>query len=273
MEQIGDEPYQIKEKFAGIDVAVCEKRVKGIEMLMAENNMLQAILLDDAYQHRYVEAGLNILLIDSNRPVWRDNVMPFGRSRESISGIRRADIVILTKCIGMTAEQKEEYRRYIKGFADIPVYFSAIRYGEPYSLSTGETMHKGISEESHILLVTGIANPQPLKTEIEKRGAKVELMQYADHHNFSNTDFEDMAKRFATVPPFIEDQPLLLDSGVERQKSLFARISKDYAQIVRASVDAGKQYKVRITCKDANDKTYTSDEIPVTIRFYGNIAC
>ena len=196
MEQIGDEPYQIKEKFAGIDVAVCEKRVKGIEMLMAENNMLQAILLDDAYQHRYVEAGLNILLIDSNRPVWRDNVMPFGRSRESISGIRRADIVILTKCIGMTAEQKEEYRRYIKGFADIPVYFSAIRYGEPYSLSTGETMHKGISEESYILLVTGIANPQPLKTEIEKRGAKVELMQYADHHNFSNTDFEDMVKRF-----------------------------------------------------------------------------
>ena len=195
MEQIGDEPYQIKEKFAGIDVAVCEKRVKGIEMLMAENNMLQAILLDDAYQHRYVEAGLNILLIDSNRPVWRDNVMPFGRLRESISGIRRADIVILTKCIGMTAEQKKEYRRYIKRFADVPVYFSAIRYGEPYHLSTDKTTHS-ISEESNILLVTGIANPLPLKAELEKRDAKVELMQYADHHNFSNADFEEIAKRF-----------------------------------------------------------------------------
>ena len=77
MELIGDEPYQIKDKFKNIDVAVCEKRVKGIEQLTAGNSALQAILLDDAFQHRYVKAGLNILLIDSNRPVWRDNVMPF----------------------------------------------------------------------------------------------------------------------------------------------------------------------------------------------------
>lgn len=101
---------------------------------------------------------------------------------------------------------------------------------------------------------------------------KCDLITNTGRVELEGVFFEDMAKRFATVPPFIEDQPLLLDSGVERQKSLFARISKDYAQIVRASVDAGKQYKVRITCKDANDKTYTSDEIPVTFRFYGNIA-
>lgn len=85
--------------------------------------------------------------------------------------------------------------------------------------------------------------------------------------------FEDMSKRFAAIPPFISNQPLLLDSGTERQKSLFAQISKEYAKILKESVGAHKQHKVRITCKDANDKTYTSDEIPVTIRFYGNIAC
>lgn len=105
MQQIGDEPFQIKNKFKDIDVAVCEKRVYGIEQLTKENSELQVILLDDAFQHRHVKTGLNILLIDSNRPVWNDCVMPFGRLRERISGIRRADIVIMTKCREMTEEQ------------------------------------------------------------------------------------------------------------------------------------------------------------------------
>lgn len=195
MEQIGDEPFQIKQKFPHIDVAVCEKRVEGIGKLMRGNKALQAVLLDDAFQHRYIKAGLNILLIDSNRPVWRDCVMPFGRLRESIHGIARADIVIFTKCKGLTPEQKSAYRRYIKRIKDVPVYFTAIRYGEPTPLygSTGAT----ITDGCRVLLVTGIANPLPLKAEIEARGAMVELMQYGDHHNFSTADFEEMATRFA----------------------------------------------------------------------------
>ena len=193
MEQIGDEPFQIKQKFPDIDVAVCEKRVEGIGKLMAGNKALQAVLLDDAFQHRYIKAGLNILLIDSNRPVWRDCVMPFGRLRESIHGITRADIVIFTKCKGLSTEQKSAYRRYIKGIKDIPVFFTAIRYGKPYQLfGNGDA-----TIADRVLLVTGIANPQPLKAEIEEHGAKVELMQYGDHHNFSTADFEDIATRFA----------------------------------------------------------------------------
>lgn len=194
MEQIGDEPFQIKEKFGDIDVAVCEKRTEGIDRLVTENKALQAVLLDDAFQHRHVKAGLNILLIDSNRPVWRDNVMPFGRLRESIGGISRADIVIFTKCKGVTAEQKRAYRSYIKEIKDIPVYFTAIRYGKPYPLFNSANV--AIAQESRVLLVTGIANPQPLKAEIEERGAKVELMQYGDHHNFTDADFDDIVKQF-----------------------------------------------------------------------------
>lgn len=194
MEQIGDEPFQIKEKFADIDVAVCEKRTEGIDRLVTENKALQAVLLDDAFQHRHVKAGLNILLIDSNRPVWRDNVMPFGRLRESIGGISRADIVIFTKCKGVTAEQKSAYRSYIKEIKDIPVYFTAIRYGKPYPLFN--SANTAMPQESRVLLVTGIANPQPLKAEIEERGAKVELMQYGDHHNFTDADFDDIVKQF-----------------------------------------------------------------------------
>lgn len=194
MEQIGDEPFQIKEKFADIDVAVCEKRTEGIDRLVTENKALQAVLLDDAFQHRHVKAGLNILLIDSNRPVWRDNVMPFGRLRESIGGISRADIVIFTKRKGVTAEQKSAYRSYIKEIKDIPVYFTTIRYGKPYPLFN--SANTAMPQESRVLLVTGIANPQPLKAEIEERGAKVELMQYGDHHNFTDADFDDIVKQF-----------------------------------------------------------------------------
>ena len=196
MEQIGDEPFQIKEKFNDIDVAVCEKRVNGIEELLVGNDRLQAILLDDAFQHRYVKAGLYVLLIDSNRPVWSDNVMPFGRLRESIAAVRRADIVIFTKCKGISNEQKAKYRSFIKGANDVPVYFTTVRYGKTYPLSGITDCDVGINGEDRILLVTGIANPLPLKKELEERGARVELMQYPDHHNFTKTDFNDIAKRF-----------------------------------------------------------------------------
>ena len=194
MELIGDEPFQIKEKFTDIKVAVCERRAVGIERLLAEEKALQAILLDDAFQHRYVKAGLNIVLIDSNRPVWRDNVMPLGRLRESAGAIARADIVIFTKCKGVTAEQKRAYCSYIKEIKDIPVYFTTIRYGKPYPLFGNSAA--AITKGDRVLLVTGIATPQPLKTEIEGYGAKVELMQYGDHHDFSATELEEIAARF-----------------------------------------------------------------------------
>lgn len=195
MQQIGDEPFQIKNKFNEIDVAVCEKRVNGIEQLMKEERDIQAILLDDAFQHRHVKAGLNILLIDSNRPIWNDCVMPFGRLRERISGIRRADIVIMTKCKEMTAEQITNCREFIGRYKNIPVYFSTIKYGNLYHLfNTGE--HPEMQPGSNVLLVTGIAKPQPLKAEIENHGANVTLMQYGDHHNFSSNEFEEIAKQF-----------------------------------------------------------------------------
>ena len=194
MELIGDEPFQIKEKFTDIEVAVCERRAVGIERLLAEEKALQAILLDDAFQHRYVKAGLNIVLIDSNRPVWRDNVMPLGRLRESAGAIARADIVIFTKCMGVTDEQKSSYRSYIRKIKDIPVYFTTIRYGKSYPLFGNSVAE--ITKDDRVLLVTGIATPQPLKTEIEGYGAKVELMQYGDHHDFSATELEEIAARF-----------------------------------------------------------------------------
>jgi tetraacyldisaccharide 4'-kinase len=199
MQLIGDEPFQIKNKFKDLSVAVCEKRVEGIEKLTAEDPELQVILLDDAYQHRYVNAGLKILLIDSNRPVWKDNVMPFGRLRESIGGIRRADIVIITKCRELTPRLERCYKEQIKRYKEMPVYFSTVQYGMPYAIFGNMTEKAEITTGSRILLVTGIAGPQPLKAEIEKRGAEVTLMQYPDHHDFSTADLTEIAKRYRAL--------------------------------------------------------------------------
>ena len=248
MEQIGDEPFQMKEKFKEIDVAVCEKRAKGIESLVAGNGALQVILLDDAFQHRYVKAGLNILLIDSNRPVWKDNVMPFGRLRENPSGIKRADIVIFTKCKGMTGEQKEECRRYIKEIKEVPVYFSTIRYGQPYHLFGNKPADIGIGKESSVLLVTGIANPLPLKAEIERVGARTELMQYGDHHNFSTAELEDIARHFS-------DNGHTMIVTTEKDATRMKQ-RKDLPQIVRDNIYA---LPIEVSFMDKEEKLFNDN--------------
>ena len=248
MEQIGDEPFQIKEKFTGIDVAVCEKRVKGIENLIAGNKGLQVILLDDAFQHRYVKAGLSILLIDSNRPVWNDNVMPFGRLRERPSGIERADIVIFTKCRGITDEQKEHCRRSIKEHKEVPVYFSAVRYGKPYPLFAGNVTSAVVGKGCRVLLVTGIANPLPLKAEMEERGAEVELMQYGDHHNFSTGELEDIAKRFSSSGSSII---LTTEKDATRIKQ-----GKDLPQIIRDNIYA---LPIEVEILDGEEKLFNQN--------------
>ncbi len=201
MPMIGDEPFQIKEKFPDITVAVCEKRVVGVANLLAEQNPPSVILLDDAYQHRHIKAGLYILLVDFNRPVWDDCTLPFGRLRESDNGTRRADIIIVTKCpAGITPQQMELCRRSLKTKESTPVFFSTVEYGNIYPLFACEQAARTcIDKEYNILLLAGIAKPAPLKKEIEKRGAQVTLMQYADHHNFSDNDIKEIAHTFCRM--------------------------------------------------------------------------
>ena len=197
MPVIGDEPFQIKSKFNDIEVAVCEKRAIGIERITTDKKDCNVILLDDSFQHRHVKAGLNILLIDSSRPIWQDCILPFGRMRESANGIKRADIVVITKCNGLDSEQKAWCRNYIKRHKDIPVFFSSMRYGEINPLFNQK--QKEIAAGMDVLLVTGIARPEPLKKEIERRGAVVKLMRYADHHNFTASDLADIEQQYKSI--------------------------------------------------------------------------
>lgn len=200
MSDIGDEPYQIKSKFAGITVAVDEKRVDGIDRLLGEEKP-SVILLDDAYQHRHVKAGLNILLTDYNRPIWKDCLLPFGRLREDAKGVSRADIIIITKCRQIMSREEQEYcKTALRAKEDTPIFFSTMVYGKIVPVFPKKcTCTAELSKGTKVLLLTGIAKPEPLKAELLRREADVTLMQYADHHDFSKRELERVSATFEAM--------------------------------------------------------------------------
>ena len=191
---IGDEPFQFKSKYPSIEVCVAEERMTAIPELLQRKQGVQVILLDDAFQHRTVKAGLNILLTDYDRLFTKDFIMPFGLLRESRSAYKRADIVIITKCPQhLTADEKQKLITEINPLIHQQVYFSAIDYANIYALTP---FQKEIGQDTEVLLVTGIANPKPLQEKLEKEFKKVHCFPYKDHHYFSIDDLNEMKDAF-----------------------------------------------------------------------------
>lgn len=200
---IGDESYQIRQKFPHIVVAVDEKRVRGIEylQLLDRPKKVDLILLDDAFQHRYIEAGLNIVLTDYHRLFCDDVLLPAGRLREPEKAKNRAQIVIVTKC---PADLKPiDYNIIAKRLALFPyqkLFFSTFRYGHlmPVFPETGATERplSSLKRSEQVLLVTGIASPAVLEEEIRHYSRHVELLSFGDHYNFKNKDIRLIADLF-----------------------------------------------------------------------------
>lgn len=191
---IGDEPFQFKSKYPSIEVCVAEERMTAIPELLQRKQNIQVILLDDAFQHRTVRAGMNILLTDYERLFTRDFIMPFGLLRESRSAYKRAEIIIVTKCSqNLSVDEKQKLIQEINPLAHQQVYFSAIDYANIYPLNPSVLE---ISKETEVLLVTGIANPKPLQEKLEKEFKKVHSLPYKDHHYFSFDDLNEMNEAF-----------------------------------------------------------------------------
>lgn len=200
---IGDEPYQIKSKFPDVRVAVDANRCHGIERLMAlKEPEVEVILLDDAFQHRYVKADINILLTDYHRLFCDDKLLPAGRLRESNQGKNRAQIVIVTKC---PANIKPiDFNIINKRLGLYPyqqLYFSSFRYGKlkavfPSLTPVAERDLSSLVPAEQVLLVTGIASPAPMAEEIKNFTPNVELLSFGDHHDFSQRDLQFIKERF-----------------------------------------------------------------------------
>ena len=199
--QIGDEPYQMKQKFPHVTIAVDKKRTHGIELLEASDKAPDVILMDDAFQHRYVKPGINILLVDYHRLVIYDKLLPVGRLREPLTGKNRADIVIVTKC---PKDLKPMAFRVITKAMDLypyqHLYFSTIEYDQLRPAFPETPARHGLSADMNVLLLTGIASPRQLTEDLTPQVKSITPLTFADHHNFRRKDIQLLNKAFEAMP-------------------------------------------------------------------------
>lgn len=190
--EIGDEPMMYWTNFNHrVPVIVAEKRQIGVDWIRAHHPDA-LILLDDAFQHRAVKAGLNMLLMTYDRPVFRDFVFPAGNLREPRSGMKRADIALITKCPHqLTENDKNPFRENIPLKTE-HIFFSEVIYGELKGLF-GATWQSF----DQLILVTGIAQPEPLYRFLAENH-RVEAIQFPDHHSFTREDIQQIQQKVAT---------------------------------------------------------------------------
>ncbi len=202
--EVGDEPLQIKNKFPDVTVSVCENRVDGVEKLLEpdKEKTPDVVLLDDAFQHRRITPGINILLIDYNRQIKNDTLLPAGRLREGVYQMRRANIIIFTKC---PEEVTPIMRRILQNDVNLlpyqKLYFTRLVYGKFLPVFDApeieEETYKDVS--CHILAVSGIAAPKQMHSFIKKLGSQMETLSFPDHHAYNASDVNEIEKRFNQI--------------------------------------------------------------------------
>lgn len=228
---IGDEPFQLYSKFAvsdRVEIIVAEDRVQGINKLLDIAPGTEVILLDDGFQHRSVKPTLNILLTDFHRPFFADYVLPTGRLREPRQAAHRADVVVVTKCLDPMPQAMRQYfqyriRKYLRKQTPPPIFFTRIRYGSP----TPVCKEQSKPFARHILLVTGIADPNPLVRYAAQRYQLIRHMAFKDHHTFTIRDIRKI---------------LLAFDRMEYEEKCLLTTEKDSARLLQAPWQAMLQY-------------------------------
>lgn len=202
---IGDEAYQVYNKFGyKVPVAVCEDRVMGIERLKEIFPDLEAIILDDAFQHRYVKPRVSIVLTEFDRPVFEDFMLPYGRLRESVSGLERADIVIVTKCPpGIKPIQFNIFEKDLNLIPAQACFYTRLRYERVRPIFPDKAVSaprlSQLTERDSILAVCGIANPRPFVKHLKSFAPKVKVNIFPDHHEFTRKDMQLLLSRFNSL--------------------------------------------------------------------------
>lgn len=206
VKDVGDEPKQIKHKFPEVKVSVMGSRVAGINKLMNDMENLDAVILDDAYQHRKVKAGVSILLIDYQRPMDEDHMLPYGDLREPPVEMRRANIIIVTNTPHeLKPIEKRIMEKHIDPYPYQDLFFSYVFYGKLTPVFPANELPAVVTDESlkeqdyHVLLVTGIANSQRVKNHLEQFTTEITHLEYGDHHNYKKKDIKAIEARFNQI--------------------------------------------------------------------------
>ncbi len=204
-DKYGDEPLQIKRKYPQVNVAVCEKRVQGINTILSAQPQTKAIVLDDAFQHRYVKPGLSIVLVDYHNLPYDDYLLPSGNLREPVSSLHRADVIIVTKTPHFFSPLEREGIIHKLKAEDKPVFFSYYKYGELQRLKDNELSleadtHLNKDSGHDVLLLTGLANAAYMKDHLAETLLRPSHhLEFKDHHTFTVADIEKLTKNFSTI--------------------------------------------------------------------------
>ncbi len=262
---VGDEPLQIKQKFPGITVVVDKKRVNGIEKLMTteEEDRPDVILLDDGFQHRYVLPSLTILLVDSNRPVFEDQLLPAGLLREPLKGLNRASIVLVTKC--HPDMQPIDFRIYTNGLELFPyqkLFFTSLEYEKLWPVFPGlqdEQLPLDDLRKKHLFLITGIASPEPLVEKLAQKTYNLYTKFFPDHHAFTKEDINSIHDMVASVE---DDNKIIIttEKDAVRFRSL-SYLPKEMKEILYF-------IPVRITFMDNKEKLSFNRKIVEHVKNY-----
>lgn len=240
---IGDEPAQIKRKFPDITVVVCEKRARAVPQLLAEAPETDVILLDDAYQHRTIKPGLNLLLTSYHKPFWKDKLLPVGRLREPRREQKRADAVIVSKCPvehhPLSPPRKAAGHRPGGGNNELrttnhellsslsrpadEIYFTRLRYGTPYHIAISGSPFGGWGA-AHVLLLCGVADPEPLVEHLRSQLDNVSVMRFRDHHYYSK---RDVAKLRRTLDQLESSNKLIVTT--EKDATRLLALDEDWS--------------------------------------------
>lgn len=214
---LGDEPFQYHQKFPTIQVAVDANRTNGIQQLLVQKNKPNVILLDDAYQHRKVKAGLYILLTAYNDLYADDFMLPVGNLRELRKGANRAKIIVVTKCPeDLSFEEKNKIKTKLALAPNQALFFSAIAY-DSYVYSTNNSLALEAIKNQEKVLLAGIAKPKPF-FDFLKNDSDL-CVTYPDHHHFSEKDLEEIKAKAAgkIIITTEKDYVRLKDSSIQNQ--------------------------------------------------------
>lgn len=230
-EEMGDELLQIHNRFPKIPVAADRDRVNGIGQLINRFPQLEAVILDDAFQHRYIDPGLSIVLVDNTRPVFRDFLLPMGNLRESRCNINRADVVIVTKCSPEMDElQRKDFIRRLHLRHRQPVFFTRYQYGNVVPVFEGKAgvflMQQEKQKNPCILLVTGIAFNKPLKEYLNVFTPCMDEISFADHHYYKPADIRVIERKFTALPA---NSKIIITTGKDAAK--FREMEEEFNHI------------------------------------------
>jgi tetraacyldisaccharide 4'-kinase len=197
--EIGDEPMQFRLKFPEVAVAVGEERVVAVPHLLQDKPNLQAIILDDAFQHRQINPAFSILLTEYANRFTHDIFLPTGDLRDERKSYKRANIIVVTKCpVDLSTEKKKELLYEIHAWPGQQVYFTTIDYGTPYHIFEKQKTWQ-LTAKEEVLLVCGIANPKPLKDYIHNHSHTYYQLNFSDHHIFNIDDLNNIKKKFKGI--------------------------------------------------------------------------